>query len=122
MVRKITTTYCNLEFLRELRGPMNEARVALVKAAFAKLDTNSSGNVSVDEIKSKYVANKHPKVLKGESTEDQVFKEFMGTFESAQSKDGNITMDEFLDYFAGISSSIDQDVYFEMMMKNCWKL
>jgi hypothetical protein len=36
--------------------------------------------------------------------------------------DGIITFDEFLDYFKDISASIDRDDYFEVMMKNSWKI
>lgn len=35
---------------------------------------------------------------------------------------GNVTFEEFCDYFSGVSCSIDGDDYFEVMMKNSWKL
>jgi hypothetical protein len=36
--------------------------------------------------------------------------------------DGVVTFGEFLDYFRDVSASIDDDQYFELMMKNAWKL
>ena len=39
-----------------------------------------------------------------------------------ETKDGRITQTEFLDYYTYISSSIDNDQYFELMMNNAWRI
>ena len=39
-----------------------------------------------------------------------------------QQADGIVTLDEFYEYYEGVSCSIDRDDYFELMMKQAWKL
>jgi len=39
-----------------------------------------------------------------------------------QSRDRTINMKEFKEYYNNISSSIDNDEYFELMIKNAWNL
>lgn len=33
-----------------------------------------------------------------------------------------VTLNEFMDYYAGVSNSIDDDAYFDLMMRNAWRL
>ena len=33
-----------------------------------------------------------------------------------------VTVDEFIDYYSGISASIDDDEYFAFMMMQAWKI
>ena len=116
------------EFLREIRGDMNKFRTDLVDKAFSKLDTNGSGVVDMDEIKKLYNCKKHPDVINGKKTEDEVYTEFMETFQLHAAlkgkgiKDREISRSEFQEYYENISASIDRDDYFELMMNNAWKL
>lgn len=118
------------EFLRSIRGSMNQARVAICKKAYKIMDSDGSGQVDINDIRQTYNAKHHPDVKSGKKTEDEILGEFLDTFEdhfcdmagNADSRDGKITMDEWIEYYNNVSMSIDRDDYFELMMNNTWNL
>jgi hypothetical protein len=48
-------------------------------------------------------------------------REFLDTFDTID-KDGRVTTDEFIKYYGNCSSSIDDDDYFELMIRNAWHI
>lgn len=108
------------EFVCGLRPNMSGARLALVKLAFLRLDKNPDGTVTMEELHELYDTDRHPAVLKGTKTPDEV----MQVFASSWDKDGNseITEAEFIDYYKDLSASIDNDTYFELMIRNSWRI
>jgi Ca2+-binding EF-hand superfamily protein len=116
------------EFLRHVRGPMNERRRLIVLKAFNKLDRDHSGTLDFTDIKGVYNCTKHPDVASGKKSEDEVLQEFLQTFEvhhntsTGGKPDSFVTKDEFIEYYNNISMSIDNDQYFELMMNTAWRL
>lgn len=110
------------EFLITLRPPMSKARKEVVMQAFRKLDKTGDGVITVEDLRGVYNAKYHPKYQNGEWTEEQVFRTFLDSFDSPYDKDGKVSKDEFLNYYSGVSASIDSDAYFILMMRNAWKL
>ena len=108
-------------FFCTLQGQLNEARKVWIKAAYDKLDVNKDGRVTLADIAQIYDASEHPEVKEGKKTPDQVFQDFMSQWDT-QEADGIVTFEEFCDYYEGVSCSIDRDDYFELMMRNAWKL
>ncbi|KAL7683631.1 putative lumazine/riboflavin synthase, parvalbumin, EF-hand domain pair [Plasmopara halstedii] len=109
------------EFLLAVRGEMNDRRTQLVLAAFKMLDADGSGVVDLDDMKIKYRAKEHPDVLQGRKTEDEVLLEFLDTFDGGE-KDGKVHPNEFVRYYTNISASIDDDDYFELVIRNAWHM
>ncbi|KAI6652089.1 Calcyphosin-like protein [Oopsacas minuta] len=110
------------EFLLSLRPPMSKARRNIIMLAFRKLDKDGSGSITTDDLKGVYSARCHPKYMNGEWTEVQVFREFLKSFDSPENPDYIVTQEEFINYYSGVSASIDSDAYFDLMMRNAWKL
>ena len=111
---------------------MSPFRKDITKKAFTKLDANQNKVIELDDVRKFYNARNHPDVKSGKKTEEAVTMEFLETFEAhrAMSKgdqaskkgDGKVTLNEFMDYYSNISASIDNDVYFDLMMTNAWNL
>ena len=51
------------EFIGYIRGDLNERRLAVINAAFKKLDKIGDGRISLDEMKLFYDGSNHPEVL-----------------------------------------------------------
>ena len=90
--------------------------------AFKVIDSDGSGFVEPQDLVARYDTSKHPDVLAGKKTRDQVLREFLDTFDVGGVIDGKVTREEFEGYYHNISASIDNDDYFELMMRNAWHI
>ena len=109
------------EFLLAIQPPMNEGRLALVNQAFQELDSDGNGAIDSKELLSKYNFLQHPDVVSGKLTVEQATQQFMAVWEGSNG-DGLVTIQEFIDYYQSVSASIDDDAYWELMMRNAWHL
>lgn len=109
------------EFLRGVRGEMNDNRKKFVAIAFGKLDKTGDGFVMINDLVNTYDVTHHPKFISGEMTKDDILKEFMAQWDTG-TKDGKVTFEEFVEYYNDVSASIDKDNYFELMMRNAWHI
>ena len=82
---------------------------------------NKDGLVKLGDIAQIYDASQHPEVIEGKKTPDEVYPDFMSQWDT-QVADGIVTFEEFLEYYEGVSCSIDRDDYFTLMMQRAWKL
>jgi len=90
------------EFLYGIRGEMNQFRKDLCMRAFKIMDKDGSGILDLSDIKGVYNAKKHPDVIQGKKTEDEVLVEFLHTFEihhgnhNDDPRDGSVTPNEWI--------------------------
>jgi len=116
------------EFLQAVRGELNPKRLLVVRKAFNKIDQSGNGLLEIEEVRGAYTASKHPDVIQGKRSQENVLCEFLETFEAHhnmlnnQVREAPITIESFTDYYTSISASIDSDDQFLLVMNNSWGL
>jgi len=69
------------EFLLHVVGKMNEFRKAIALKAFKIMDKDGNGTIEVNDLRGVYNGKKHPDVIDGKKTEDEILFEFLDTFD-----------------------------------------
>ncbi|XP_003481711.3 calcyphosin-2 isoform X16 [Sus scrofa] len=108
------------EFRHAVVGEMNEYRKSFVRKAFMKLDFNKTGTVSIIDIRKCYCAKKHPQVISGHSTEEEIKSSFLETLKDACIKSDEVSYGEFEDYYEGLSIGIIDDEDFVNILRTPW--
>ncbi|EGR27487.1 hypothetical protein IMG5_195340, partial [Ichthyophthirius multifiliis] len=105
-----------------IKGQMNDNRKQYVLKAFCKFDSDNTGYIYNADIRGLYNCSNHPKVVKGEMTEEQVFVEFLQNFRESNKRNGRIEKQEWIDYYAAVSYSIQNDEHFIKLISQAWNI
>ncbi|XP_068257531.1 calcyphosin-2 [Nyctibius grandis] len=108
------------EFTRAIFGEMNEYRKAFVRKAYMKLDFNKTGSVPMADIRKCYCAKKHPLVLAGKATEEEIQSSFLETLGESCSNPNEVSYSEFENYYEGLSIGVMDDDDFVNILRNPW--
>jgi Ca2+-binding EF-hand superfamily protein len=120
---KETRTVDVTQFFAALReSGLSDRRRMMAKTAFNKFSKTASDTVDIAELRSTYDAKRHPKVLGGQLKLQDAMNEFSETFNPNTNADGTVSWAEFEAYYSGVSTDIDNDEYFEMLLSNTWKV
>ena len=72
------------------QGKLNKRRRNIILQAFDVLDKDKSGQVTIEDVASVYDTSKHPEVMEGAKTPEEVLRQFMAQWDTVE-KDGVIT-------------------------------
>jgi len=115
--RAQTKFYFNLVY----RDELTPRRMVMVNKAFAMMDRDGSGQLTIGDIASIYDVSMNPEFLEGRKTRDEILQDFLNNFDGARgNNDGVVTKQEWDDYYTDLSMSTPSDEYFVRMMESTW--
>lgn len=86
------------------------------------MDREGSNTIDPEQLLTHFDPTRHPDVLTGLRSGDEILKEFLDTFDVGGEQVGKITRDEFVTYYTNICAAINDDAYFELILRKCWHL
>jgi Ca2+-binding EF-hand superfamily protein len=118
------------KFLQAVQGTMNFQRRQLVETVFVALGGtlgDKDSTVSPAGLKDGFAPEQHPMVTKGELDPLLVLNEFLDTFSILAHvlggcQNGMVALADLIAYYEVVSSTIDNDAYFDLMMRRIWML
>ena len=115
------------EFLEIILGEFPEERETRLKQVFYMLDKNNSGGVSIDEIKDGYHYKRHPDVLKGRKSPEEIYSEFLDNLDYhfnliKQIDSKELNFNQFVDFYRNISFCYEKYEDFSDYLKAVWGL
>ena len=115
------------EFIRIIRGQMNNSRRNLIEQIFNTFEPDREGNVHIKKINQLFNPENHPDALTGKRNPEDLYREFVDTFEGNhnylngdEAEYGNVDIDEFCDYYDSLSMMIENDEEFENIVRGVW--
>jgi len=110
--------YKNL--VQNIRGFLNEARMAVVKEAFGTFQKDKWDRVMMKTIQDHYDVTEHPKVISREMTKTEAEFEFFSRFDKRE--DQPVAFDDFVEVYEWISANFNKDEDFKAMVRSPWHL
>ncbi|KAL4489389.1 hypothetical protein ABPG72_002685 [Tetrahymena utriculariae] len=117
------------DLFKALKGKIAEHRQQLIVHSFTGMDRTRCGEVPLELIKQTYDSRGHPNVKLGKTSDEEALQDFidsfelhMQTFNPNNLNQGIVHFNEFFEFYHITSQCVEDDQYFEIMMRNCWHL
>lgn len=107
---------------------MPRVRYELALKAFKRIDTYECGEIFLQDLFSAYDSSRHPDVITGKISPEDANTDFQETFAMHHntvhdySPETAVTVDEFIEFYAQMSTMIDSDHVFDQMLTGTWHL
>jgi Ca2+-binding EF-hand superfamily protein len=97
-------------------------KLELVQSAFDTLDRKGVGYLALQDVLAAHDAARHPAVMFGEQSTEQVAREFQTAFMTAARRTGTafVSWAQWLTYFQCVAAQAPSEEYFELLMKRVW--
>lgn len=96
--------------------------LVLVHKAFDLMDSAAVDWIDPQQLLRHFDPTRHPDVLTGSRTSEEVLREFLDTFDVGAEQEGRITRDEFVTYYTNISAALGDTDYLELVLQKTWHL
>ncbi|RLN56343.1 hypothetical protein BBJ28_00001539 [Nothophytophthora sp. Chile5] len=105
------------------RGCTDCGGPAVQISAFDTLDRKGVGYLALPDVLAAHDAARHPAVMFGEQTAEQVAREFQAAFVASARRTGPsfVSWAQWLAYFQCAAAQAPSDEYFELLMKRVWR-
>ena len=117
------------DFIRILRGELNDKRKDLVQNVFKHLDVNNKGALTVDELLDLYNPRQSLEFVRQHKSEEEAFKIFedslIGNHKYLNGDEGDtkpVDIEEFEDFYESLSLMIPSDELFRDVVLRTWGL
>lgn len=103
---------------------MNDVRRNAVSKVFSFLDKDDSGFILLDDLQKMYLPQNLLLVKRGILSSEEAFGEFLagidGYYVLKGFNDGKMTKEEFDEFYSLTGASLQDDDYFEALLKSAW--
>ena len=92
----------------------------MVFSELASEDGINNELLDFEDIAMRFNGMGHPEVLARRMTAKQALQLFLDSFVGGTEVDGKVTLNEFVNYYTNVGAAIDNDNYFDLLVRNVW--
>lgn len=115
-------------FIRNFKKELNENKLSNVEQAFTNIDVNENEKVPLNVIKKKFRGDRHPDVLSGRKTEEEIILEFLDCFNinyeilslDSKQNSNNVDFEIFANFYEYVSFIYPDDKEFANVVRASW--